>query len=182
MTGERPTEDRCKQKSPRWTLCLALSLALATASCDLLNKGGDGGEGSAVSPGSQALDVWAPTTVAYDPSCSRGCFPIDANDESIPVRVMDHSRYALAIVHDPRVDDPIAQWSRCISSSLFCLQTPDSDPKVCVGRAVCPERCKEIFRSKTAELNERAEVLNAFEEVFINVDAPCRPAPEQVEL
>lgn len=130
------------------------------------------------------LDVWQPTTTPYDPSCSEGC-------EELAIREGGtHGMSGMRLLYNPRVDDPIAQWSDCVISITLCFEAEVDDSmdqremddvmKVCVQKSPCPNRCKEAFQAKVESLSFLS-VDEELENVFVGEQALCLPREAWVE-
>ncbi len=124
------------------------------------------------------LDVWQPTTVPYDPSCSEEC------DELVVREGGTHGMSGMRLLYNPKVDDPIAQWSDCVMSITLCFEAEADDSmdqremddvlKVCVQKSQCPNRCKEVFRAKVEAIS-LLTVDEELENVFVGEQALCLP-------
>lgn len=130
------------------------------------------------------LDVWQPTTTPYDPSCSEGC-------EELAVREGGtHGMSGMRLLYNPKVDDPIAQWSDCVMSITLCFEAEADDNmdqremddvlKICVQKSHCPSRCKDTFRAKVEGLGFLT-VDEELENVFVGEQALCLPREAWVD-
>lgn len=130
------------------------------------------------------LDVWRPTTTPYDPACKEGC-------EELAVREGDgHGVYGGRLLYNPKVDDPVAQWSDCVMSITLCFADETKDGmrqgemddilKVCVQDSQCPSRCKDVFRAKLEGLSYLT-VDEELENVFVGEQALCLPKEAWVD-
>lgn len=108
--------------------------------------------------------VWAATTTPYDPSCSQGCIEIE--------RVERSHMGSFRLMSNPSVDDPIAQWDRCVRGVSDCLvENGTSAWSSCVADSSCPRPCVDAFDRALAELPPRS----AFEQTFIDERGLCTP-------
>lgn len=124
------------------------------------------------------LDVWQPTTTPYDPSCSEGCEELAIREGSA------HGMSGMRLLYNPKVDDPIAQWSDCVMSITLCFEAEAGDSmdqremddvlKVCVQKSQCPFRCKDAFRAKVEGISQWT-VDDELENVFVGEQALCLP-------
>lgn len=130
------------------------------------------------------LDVWQPATTPYDPACTEGC-------EEVAVREGDgHGVYGARLLYNPKVDDPVAQWSDCVMSITVCFQEEADDSmdqremddvmKVCVQKSQCPSRCRDAFRAKVEGIS-RWSVDEELENVFVGEHALCLPQEAWVD-
>ena len=120
----------------------------------------------------EKLDVWRPTTVPWDPECRSGCVEVA---RTVPLA---HSGAELRFRMNPAVDDPIAQWGDCLESVLSCLERDGGRLAPCIDDAACPAECKAVFRTRAAGAADEDARADAFEAVFVDRAAPCRPADE----
>ncbi|MEL6347984.1 MAG: hypothetical protein AAFV53_33060 [Myxococcota bacterium] len=81
-------------------------------------------------------EVWEPTTVPFDPSCARCEF----------IEVSGGHLGDVTFALDPAVDDPIAQYERCIFSITRCAEPDPTQLDRCVTAADCPQVCKDTYR------------------------------------
>lgn len=122
------------------------------------------------------LDVWASPTVPYKPDCGAECklFGTLQAGHGAP----HGAEGGLELRYDPNVNDSIAQWGDCLDSVFVCLNAAAgrSPARVgdCVRDAKCPKECKDRYAARSVSTIEEAEA--AFFGVFVNKDAPCRPA------
>jgi hypothetical protein len=117
------------------------------------------------------LDVWAPATVPFDPACTATCPEIA---RSAPLA---HAGAALRVRVNPAIDDPIAQWGDCLESVLVCFEAQGTLAP-CVEAAQCPPACKAHFAAQAAGAADEAARLDAFDALFLDPAAPCRPDDE----
>lgn len=117
------------------------------------------------------LAVWRPATVPFDPECRTGCTEVG---RTAPLA---HTQMQLIIRANPAIDDPIAQWGDCLESVLGCFER-DGALAPCVEQAACPAQCKALFRSRAAAAVDENGRVDAFDAVFVDRAAPCRPADE----
>ena len=97
-----------------------------------------GGDSSMPDPGF-GNDIWAPTTVPYDPECKTGCEPLAMGDYG--------HLGELEISYNPDVDDPIAQWADCLESFQACL-FDGRDALECSQQSSCPAACRVDYESR----------------------------------
>lgn len=115
-------------------------------------------------------DVWEPTTVPYDPSCSSGCVVVEEGN-------FGHFG-ELEVLADLDVDDPIAQWGDCIESFTSCIDS-GMDPQTCSEGSVCPEDCRADYEERIVGLSDLRAQLLQFQAVYVDVGAPCLPIVEE---
>lgn len=141
----------------RASAILLIALGCASACGDA----GDDGNGS-------GSNVWAPTTVPFDPAC-KGCEEIGA--VSLP-----HMGEAKLMVN-PRVDDPEAQWSRCVHGIMDCIEET-RDETACVTKSSCPAPCKADYKAHLGKLGstDLAARWSALRAVFVSPTSRCAPA------
>jgi hypothetical protein len=109
--------------------------------------------------------VWAPTTVPFDPTC-KDCK--DLGTTSLP-HVGE-----VVVLRDERVDDPVAQWGKCVNGILDCVEKTKDESK-CVADSTCPAPCKDDYRSHIQKLG-RSDFdarWNALKAVFVAPTSRC---------
>lgn len=127
-------------------------------------------------------DLWAEATYTVDPDCdpeSAECYillpPVPAGHGS------DGTGPSISLVAYPDLDDPIAQWGRCMDTVFACLGPPDAASpaeragrlRACVAAAECPQACLDRYAAQAdGDLNA---AVNAFERIFVAEDAWCAP-------
>lgn len=127
-------------------------------------------------------DVWAKTTVPYDPTCQSGCTAVNQLDGG-----QSHGASEIAVFVNPDVDDPIAQWGDCLQSIFTCVEA-QSDPfqpgdqkastvKSCVAASSCPAACIERFSRRST--GGAADVEAALDDIFIDKAGWCVPREGQ---
>ena len=127
-------------------------------------------------PRAEHLDVCAPATIPYKPECGPECkiFGTLQAGHGAP----HGAEGGLELRYDPSVNDAIAQWGDCLDSIFVCLNaTADRTParvNDCVRDAKCPKECKDRYAARSVSTIEEAEA--AFFGIFVDKDAPCRPA------
>jgi len=123
-------------------------------------------------------DVWAETTVPFDPACTENCEELGGVIDSA------HGSPALEFSYNPNVDDAVAQYGDCMQSVFQCIADAELDPfadqsqkaavtRGCVAQSICPAECKDRFASEAS--GSPAAVMTAFESTFIANDAWCLP-------
>ena len=126
---------------------------------------------------SDRLDPWAESTVPYDPECTSECEVLGELADTA------HGAPAVTVSVNPNVDDPIAQWSDCLSDVMTCVQDK-TDPfqplevkapvfNTCVIESQCPDPC--IERYQRLAQNDSTRMEQAFNRVFADKDAICAP-------
>lgn len=136
------------------------ALFFAVLGCAVACSGSsdDGGAGASDS-------VWAPTTVPFDPTC-KDCTKIGT--VSLPhVGEFD-------VLRDPRVDDPLEQWGRCVNGILDCIEQT-RDESGCVAKSSCPKACKNDYQAHLSRLG-RSDLearWNALRAVFVSPTSRC---------
>lgn len=141
---------------------LALGAAMACS-----GSGDDAGGGSGGS-------VWAPTTVPFDPSC-KGC-------KEIGTTALPHMG-EVALLRDERVDDPLAQWGKCVNGILDCIEK-SKDESTCVAESTCPRACKSDYRAHLDKLG-RSDFdarWNALKAVFVSPVSRCAVSSSSAEV
>ncbi|MFY0638458.1 hypothetical protein [Maricaulis maris] len=128
-------------------------------------------------------DLWADGSYVADPDCVAGSSECPVFLESRPVGHGNTSEgdLALTAVHYPGLDDPIAQWGRCMDSVLTCLApasqgTPDEKAnalRACVAEAECPQACRDRFADRADDTLEGATA--EFDAIFVAEEAWCAP-------
>ncbi len=121
-------------------------------------------------------NLWAATTISYDPTCAENC-------ERAGSLGSNHGSPEIDLLYNPYVDDSVAQWGDCLQSIFVCVSEgtqPDfsqiekaSLARTCVQNSTCPAPCRERYALKAAKSPEVAR--QAFDDVFVNEDAWCRP-------
>jgi hypothetical protein len=76
---------------------------------------------------------------------------------------------------NPNVDDPIAQWGLCLDEVMTCLEAGGAAMDCADTAATCPALCAQEFRARAEGLSEESQRIAAFEAVFVQPGAPCRP-------
>lgn len=99
---------------------------------------GSGEDESAGSGGS----VWAPTTVPFDPSCT--------DCKELGTTSLPHMG-EVKILRDERVNDPVAQWGKCVNGILDCIEKT-KDESACVQSSSCPGACKADYAAHLEKL------------------------------
>jgi len=145
----------------------ALLVGCSSSSSGSGGSGGSAGVGGASGGvGGAALGEWAPTTVAYDPSCASGCEVVEEGDYG-------HIG-ELRLLVNPDVDDPIAQWGDCIESFTVCIDN-GMDARSCSEGSVCPDECRAEYEGRLVGLSGLEAELRAFQAVYVDEGAPCLP-------
>lgn len=114
-----------------------------------------------------ALVEWAETTVPFDPECAADC-------EIVGYVTPGHRGTPQPLLLNPNVDDPIAQWGRCVQSFTDCMDTTP-DALVCIDQGSCPSACKSEYTRLAAAATDLDAHLQAFAEIFLDEGAYCRP-------
>lgn len=116
-------------------------------------------------------DVWAKTTVPFDPTCAQ-CTEIGAGS-------LSHIGEGKVLI-DKRTDDPPAQWGRCIMGFLKCVDGNGAIP-ACVESAPCPTLCKAEFKKQLGAGTAFDAQVAAMDHTFFDDGALCN-APQQEEV
>ncbi|GAB4175662.1 MAG: hypothetical protein Kow0020_11400 [Wenzhouxiangellaceae bacterium] len=117
--------------------------------------------------------IWQATTHTFDPErCIQGqCQEL--------LRLAPAAGETFIILSDTQVDDPIAQWSDCLSSVAICIEQEqqDSAPAIlnCVRTSRCPESCRTRFEQRAAGVEDTDQLWRLFEEDFVTRGARCVP-------
>ncbi len=140
---------------------IALGCAAACGSSDGDDAGGSG-------------SVWAPTTVPFDPTC-KGC-------EELGTVMLSHLGEAKLMV-DRNVDDPEAQWTRCVNDILDCVEET-KDESACVAKSGCPKACKADYEARLSALGQSdlSARWSALRAVFVSPTSRCAPAGKGPEV
>ncbi len=127
-------------------------------------------------------DLWTEGTYTADPECdpeSAECAillpPVPAGHGS------DGTGPAISLVTYPDLDDPVAQWGRCMDTVFACLGPPDDASaaeragrlRACVAGAECPQACLDRYAGQAG--GDLDAAVNAFERIFVAEDAWCAP-------
>lgn len=119
----------------------------------------------------QTDSPWAPTTTPYDPACNNGCVTIDSFESQ---HIGD-----FIVLENQDVDDPVAQWDRCVREVSDCL-VESGELSGCVAASACPQECIDAFDAQPGASGDLEAQGQAFEAVFITEGARC--VPEEVTL
>ena len=121
-------------------------------------------------------NLWTTTTVPYDSTCKENC-------EVAGSLGNNHGSPEIDLLYNPNVDDSVAQWGDCLQSVFVCVSAGNKPnisqiekaglARVCVQNSTCPAPCRERYGLKAANSPEAAR--QAFDDVFVNEDAWCRP-------
>jgi len=120
------------------------------------------------------FNPWQPTTVEYTADCGADCVEVEPNKAGETGR--GHGS-AVEFQYNPKVDDAVAQWSDCIADVIACIDSDKALPN-CVDTARCPTPCKTRFTEAATGAADTEAQLDAFEAVFIDESADCRPSSE----
>ncbi len=123
------------------------------------------GDDAAASSGRTLDDPWLPGNSQFDESC-------DSCEEFADIR-FPHAG-DVVIKSAAQLDDPLAQWGECVSSFFVCWEQDNPVPG-CVASSQCPAPCKAEFRREVVGAADEEEEIYAFNRVFVDDDAPCRP-------
>jgi hypothetical protein len=115
------------------------------------------------------LDVWQPTTVPFDPTCSQDCEELETTE------LLPHTGTEVRFLYDAAVDDPVAQWGDCLASMLSCLRN-GTGVRACAADATCPSPCKDLFEARAPLAADEPALLDVLNGVYVDATAPCRPA------
>ncbi|MBK7585272.1 MAG: hypothetical protein IPI67_34425 [Myxococcales bacterium] len=109
--------------------------------------------------------VWAPTTVPFDPTC-KDCEEVG----KVNLPHMGEAR----LMANSRVDDPTAQWTRCVNGILDCIEET-RDESACVAKSSCPGPCKADYKTHLSALghSELADRWAALRAVFEAPTSRC---------
>ncbi len=118
----------------------------------------------------EPLDVWEPTTVAFDTDCT-GCVEVDETD------FLPHLGIQTTFLYNEDIDDPIAQWADCLGSMLDCFEA-DGTVSGCAAAAECPAECKALYTTRAPPGADELTLLEVLNGVYVNCGAPCRPLSE----
>jgi hypothetical protein len=111
---------------------------------------------------------WHPPAADSQTECTDQCVPV----------MTTHSQHTgdFVLYGNPADDSERAQWGRCFAEVMACW-TPETDLAPCALAAdLCPQPCRDEFVRRGGDGDLAAQVA-AFEQVFLDDDAPCR-APE----
>lgn len=129
-------------------------------------------------------DLWAEASYRADPDCVAGSPDCPLFIEPF---VVGHggsgSETALTLyaVSYPGLDDPVAQWGRCMDTVLACLMPSEGAApaeradalRACVAGSDCPEACRTRFAERAQ--GDLAQAAAEFETLFVAEDAWCAP-------
>lgn len=115
--------------------------------------------------GNSSGSVWNKTTVPFDPDC--------ADCEEIGTMSLPHMGEA-TLLRNSRVNDPEAQWSRCVTGILDCIEQ-GKDESACVSSSKCPDPCKGDYQAHidalgTADVKAKWAAIRA---VFVTPTSRC---------
>lgn len=113
-------------------------------------------------------DPWEPGNSQYDESCARDCEAF--------LEIHDPHLGDFDIVRLPGLDDPLAQWGECIGSFFECWEADTPVPE-CVAASTCPAACRAEFQRIASGITDESEQIVAFNQVFVDDDAPCGQPP-----
>lgn len=119
--------------------------------------------------------IWEPTRTPFNPErCLKGkC------EEMLNLPLPQNKGLAFSILVDREVDDEIAQWSDCLSSIGLCVEKNTEFSKEvlldCVGKSLCPQRCKEGFEQRVMKVNSTEDLWQNFDEYFVAEGGGCVP-------
>lgn len=136
---------------------MMLGAALLAAAC--------GGGGDDFTP---TLDEpWRPQSGEVDTECG--------GDSCIDLAEMQSPHVGpFTFVLNKTDNGPGAQWLRCFASFAVCWDGGNAMTG-CVAAAECPGPCKDEYARLAGDATDAAAQATAFEAVFMNDDAPCRP-------
>jgi hypothetical protein len=69
----------------------------------------------------------------------------------------------------------IVEWAQCLDDARACFEQGGDIP-ACMESSRCEARCLEDFRQRVDGSVSLTGQLDAFESVFVNDDAMCRPS------
>lgn len=143
-------------------------LLLALGSVMACSGSGDGDSGGA------GDGVWAPTTVPFDPTC--------ADCKEIGTTSLPHMG-EMRVLTPEGVNDPVAQWSRCVNGILDCIEKT-KDESACVESSSCPGACKNDYRAHLENLG-RSDFdarWNSLRAVFVSPTSRCAVSSPTTEV
>lgn len=127
-------------------------------------------------------DLWAEAIVTADPECDPETAECDILLPPVPAgHGSDGSGPAISLVTYPDLDDPIAQWGRCMDTVFTCLGPPDDASaeeragrlRACVAGAECPQACLDRYAGQAG--GDLDAAVTAFQRIFVAEDAWCAP-------
>jgi hypothetical protein len=85
----------------------------------------------------------------------------------------------VTLLRDERVNDPLAQWGKCVNGILDCIEKTE-DESACVQSSSCPNACKQDYAAHLEklgrdDLDARWISLNA---VFVTPTSRCTASSE----
>lgn len=110
--------------------------------------------------------LWQPATHEFQTECDGTC-------DSLGEIRLAHGGGVVPVYAQPRVDDDIAQWARCMDAVLGCMA--DTLSRRCVADSPCPAKCKERFATASIGITDSLELLAEFERLFLDSGAYCTP-------
>lgn len=84
---------------------------------------------------------------------------------------------AIALERDPNPDPAVVAWAGCLETVAACLEG-GGQVRRCATVKACGSRCVNALNIALAGKSGREAELAAFESVFVNRGAVCRP-PER---
>ncbi|HRD45634.1 MAG TPA: hypothetical protein PLF78_04030 [Caulobacter sp.] len=82
---------------------------------------------------------------------------------------------AMMLERDPSPDPALVAWANCLQTVTTCLDG-GGEVRRCATAEACGANCVASLKGALTDARGRAEELDAFERVFINPGAVCRPS------
>ncbi len=112
-------------------------------------------------------EPWHPPGPGHQAECTDQCIPI--------LTAESQHGGEFVLYANPADDSARAQWGRCFAAVMACW-TPDAELAPCTAAATaCPQPCRDEFVRRGGD-GALAQQIAAFEQVFLDDDAPCRAA------
>jgi hypothetical protein len=182
VEGERETVPAEKRRRWRWVALAILILLLLLLLHRCFRDRPSVGANEAVYGPTKTAEVrpsfnpWKPTTVPHRDICAgEECRPVGGQQTTASDGTGSHRHGTpLPLAINPKVDDPVAQWGDCIASVLACIDG-GSDASGCVVAGQCPVPCQQRVASALGGASSEEAALAAFEKVYMQSGADCRP-------
>ena len=119
----------------------------------------------------QDFNPWQSTTVAYSDCTKENC-------ERVETLKLDHGGEITFYRSNLPIDDPVQQWGTCLDSVVACYQGSSGtvgEFAGCIAVSSCPVSCKDLFAEEIGSEKELETTITAFEAVFLDKEAKCRP-------
>lgn len=89
-----------------------------------------------------------------------------------------HRGERIDVLINPNLDDPIANWSRCLDAFMVCIGDGGA-PDACLADAPCDDSCKTDALAALTGVVDVEAGLDVFEGFYVRPDAACYPAAGQ---